>query len=260
MILEYHRPQNLDEALALLARSDPKTIPMGGGSAVNQPTADSYAVVDLQSLSLSNLQIQGNQLILGATLTLQELLGGAPVGGNLDIELPLALKTALRLEGTYNLRQVATVAGALVSADGRSPFATTMLALDTWLELLPGERKVKLGDLLPLREESLNGRLITQAMLPLNVKLSYQYVARSPVDLPIVCAAAAVWPSGRTRVVLGGWGSSPSLAFDGSEAGGAKAAACSSFDQAGDQWASAAYRQKMAGVLTERCLEEIAQD
>ena len=257
MILEYYRPQNLDETLELLARSDPKTIPMGGGSVVNQQTAESYAVVDLQSLGLSNMQKQGNQLILGATLTLQELLDGVPSGGKLDFELPQALNTALRLEGTYNLRQVATVAGVLVSADGRSPFATTMLASDAWLELLPGEEKIKLGDLLPLREETLQGRLITQIIIPLNVKLSYQYVARSPADLPIVCAAAAVWPSGRTRVVLGGLGSAPLLAFDGSEGSGAQVAAQSTFSQAGDQWASAEYRQKMAGVLTGRCLEEI---
>ena len=257
MIIEYHRPQNLDEALLLLSRAEPKTVPMGGGTYLNRPSADSFAVVDLQSLGLNGLHDQGNMLVIGATLTLQELLDERQASNKIEINLPQALKIALSHEGTYNLRQTATVAGALVSADGRSPFATTMLALGASLELLPGNERIKLGDLLPLREERLRGRLITQVSVPLNIQLSYQSVARSPADLPIVCAAVAKWPSGRTRVALGGHGDTPVLAFDGTESGGADVAARSAFSQARDEWASADYRQEMAGLLTKRCLDEI---
>ena len=31
MIVEYHRPNNLDEALLLLSRDYPHTVPLGGG-------------------------------------------------------------------------------------------------------------------------------------------------------------------------------------------------------------------------------------
>ncbi|PIX47904.1 MAG: hypothetical protein COZ54_00125, partial [Anaerolineae bacterium CG_4_8_14_3_um_filter_59_70] len=41
-----------------------------------------------------------------------------------------ALQIAIKLETTFNLRQMATVAGTLVSCDGRSTFTTAMLVLD----------------------------------------------------------------------------------------------------------------------------------
>lgn len=251
MIIEYHRPNTLEEALKLLARREPVSVPLAGGSALNKPSPEQVAAVDLQSLGLDTLQVHGNYLELGAMVTLQMLL---------DADIPqAALKRAIQHEATHNLRQVATVAGTLVSAGGRSPFTTVFLALEAALTILPGDdRPVSLGDLLPFRSERLRGRLITLVTIPLNVRLAYQYVARSPADLPIVCAAAAAWPSGRTRVALGGFGTAPVLAFDGTEPDGAEVAAQNAYSQAVDQWASAAYRQEVAGVLTRRCLKELA--
>ena len=131
----------------------------------------------------------------------------------------------MRHEATYNLRQVATLVGTLIAADGRSPLATAMLALDAQLTVFPGAEQVGLGDLLPMRRQRLQGRLITQVEVPLNARLAYEYVARSPADLTIVCAAVAQWPSGRTRVALGGYGRMPALAMDGPEPSGAEQAA-----------------------------------
>lgn len=35
MILEYHRPKTIDEALALLERDNPRTVPLGGGTTLS---------------------------------------------------------------------------------------------------------------------------------------------------------------------------------------------------------------------------------
>jgi len=144
-----------------------------------------------------------------------------------------------------------------MAADGRSPFGTAMLALAPELLVQPGDEKIPYGELLPLRSEQLPGRLITEISIPLNTKLSYQYVARSPADLPIVCVAVAQWPSDRTRVVLGGYGSSPLVAMDGPNSQGADIAAQDAYHEAGDQWATSQYRSDVAATLTKRCLEEI---
>jgi CO/xanthine dehydrogenase FAD-binding subunit len=249
MIIEYHRPQTLDEALSLLARSGVKTLPLGGGTLLNRPSQERFAVVDLQALGLNRHEQRGNTLVLGATLTLQALLENPG--------LPPALEAAIRHEAGYNLRQVATLAGTLVSADGRSPFATALLALDAVLELqrvaTPSEW-VSLGDFLPMRGERLSGRLVTAVTLPSNTRLAYESVARTPLDLPIVCAALARWPSGRTRLALGGFGDAPALALDGPEPGGLEIAARAAYSHAGDEWASAEYRQDVAGTLAQRCL------
>lgn len=259
-INEYHRPRTIEEALRLLARDDPTSVPLAGGSALNRPGGGPVAAVDLQALGLDTSEVRGHRLILGATLTLQAAL---------DLpEIQPALKRAIEHEATYNLRQVATVAGTLVAADGRSPFTTATLALDAsvaWIEVseeepagAPGE--IDLGELLPLRKERLAKRLVTQVTLPLNARLAYEYVARTPADRPLVCAAVAAWPSGRTRVALGGFGSAPVLALDGPEAGGADSAARNAYSNTGDEWASAEYRQEAAAVLVARCLAALQPD
>jgi len=246
MITVYHRPKNLDEALNLLAQ--PKLIPLGGGTLLSRSAADPVEVVDLQSLGLNTVKKQGNSLEVGATVTLQQLLESE--------HCPEALKPALKLEAPLNLRNAATVAGTLVTADGRSTFATVLLALDAKLDIRSSKddaRTSNIGDFLPLRPRG----LITSVSLPLNVRLAFEYVSRTPADKPIVCAALARWNSGRTRLALGGCGKSPLLAMDGTEAEGIEAAARNAFHEAADEWGSAEYRMDVAATLAKRCWENL---
>ncbi len=256
MTLEYHRPQSIQDALDLLARDEPHTIPLAGGILVNQAATHKAAVVDLQDLALDAYQVRGNFLDLGATLTLQALLEHVKAG---KFSLEGDFLKAIEREASYNLRQAATLAGTLVAASGRSPLATVMLALDAVLTVLPGEELLGLGDLLPLRTERLRKCLISKITIPSNVQLAYESVARSPADRPIVCAAAARWSSGRTRVTLGGYGAAPVLVFDGTEELGVEIAARSAYSQAGDVWASAEYREDVAGILAGRCVRRVSE-
>jgi CO/xanthine dehydrogenase FAD-binding subunit len=255
MILEYHRPETVEAALQLLNREQPETLPLAGGSVINQPSSRKVAVIDLQALGLSVCENKGNSLRLGATLTLQAML--EKCNSDAPINIPTSLFKTIELEATYNLRQVASVAGTLVAADGRSPFTTAMLALDAMLNILPGDEQVSLGNLLPFRGKRLRGRLISWVSIPLSARLAYEYVARTPADLPILCAALAAWPSGRMRLAMGGFGAVPTLAFDGMDEIGLDLAAQNACSQAGDEWASAEYRQEIAGVLCRRCLHTL---
>lgn len=256
MIIEYHRPAELNVALELLAREDPPTFPIGGGTRLHQVSNMDFAVVDLQDLSLDGLQLRAKMIEIGAALTLNNLMVHANSG---DVDLPDGLLKAIRHEGSYNLRQVATVAGALVSADARSPFGLAMLAMDALLTLQPDDQQITLGDILPFRKEKLRGRLITRVSVPQNLKVAYEFVARSPADWPLVGAALAMWPSGRTRLALCGYGDAPILAFDGGEPTGLEIAAQSAYSHAEDEWASAEYRQEIAGILALRCLGHIQE-
>ncbi|RPJ26987.1 MAG: hypothetical protein EHM33_09600 [Chloroflexi bacterium] len=246
MITAYHRPKTLDEALTLLTR--PNMVPLGGGTLLAHSKANPVEVVDLQSLSLDTVKKQGNQLEIGATVTLQQLLESE--------DCPEELKSALKLEAPLNLRNAATVAGTLVACDGRSTFATVLLALDAKLDTRYSKddsRTSNIGEFLPLRPRG----LITAITIPLNVKLAFDYVSRTPADKPIVCAALAQWNSGRTRLALGGYGKSPLLAMDGTEAEGVEAAARNTFHEATDEWASAEYRMDVAATLAKRCSERL---
>ena len=265
MITAYHRPQTLDEALMLLAQ--PNRTPLGGGTLLAHSKADSVEAVDLQALSLDSVKMQGNNLEIGATVTLQQLLESE--------HCPDAWKSALKLEAPLNIRNSATVAGTLVACDGRSTLVSVLFALDAKLEIKsidkfeliememesrPPKQQVAtlgLGEFLPLRLDQIRGKLITSISVPLNVKLAFDYVSRTPADKPIVCAALAQWNSGRTRLVLGGYGQSPMLAMDGTEAEGVEAAAGNAFHEAADEYASAEYRMDVAATLGKRCLERM---
>ena len=248
MITEYHRPQTMDDALKLLAQ--PNTLPLGGGTKINSPAFKDrdFAVVDLQALDLKRILRSGYTLEIGATATLQQLLESA--------DAPAALQQAIRQEASLNIRNAATVAGTLVSADGRSPFAAAMLALDAKLDIrysTTESRISNIGEFLALRPAG----LITLVSIPLNAKFAYEQVARTPADVPIVCAALAQWNSGRTRLALGGYGANPLLAMDGTEADGLESAARNTFHEAIDQWASAEYRMDVAATLAKRCLASL---
>src|ERR1700690_2868631 len=242
MITSYHRPQTLDEALKLL--SQPNAFPLGGGTLLSHRQSDSIEVVDLQSLGLNSIKKGGNNLEIGATATLQQLLE--------DVNCPDPLKSALKLEAPINIRNAATVAGTIVACDGRSTFVTSLLALDAKLTVLnPKPETANLGDFIPLRPRG----LITSITIPLNIKFAFDYVSRTPADKPIVCVALAQWTSGRTRLAVGGYGKAPRLAMDGTESEGIESAARNAFHESKDEWASAEYRMDVAATLAKRCYE-----
>jgi len=249
MIKDYYRPQTIAEALKLLSETNSR--PLGGGTALTQLTGESFSVVDLQSLGLDTITESANLLEIGATLTLQGLLE-SPL-------LPSTLKAGLTLEAPLNQRNRRTVAGALITCNGRSPFATIMLALDAKLTVLGKETAVHaLGDFLLAQPELLKFKLVTNIEIPLQLKLAFETVGRSPADKPIICAALAQWKSGRTRLALGGWGKVPTLALDGTDASGIEEAARTCASGAGDEWASAEYRSEIAAILAKRCLKSLS--
>lgn len=252
MITAYHRPQTLDEALVLLSR--PNTQPLGGGTLLShrqpfdaaQGKSDSVEAVDLQSLGLNTITRKGNDLELGATLTLQALLESG--------DCPAALKTAIKFEAPINIRNTATIAGTLVAADGRSTFGSALLAMDAKITVISHQSSViGVGEYLLTRPKG----LITAISIPLNVKFAFEYVSKTPADKPLICAALTQWNSGRTRLVLGGYGKTPLLAMDGTEADGLDTAARNAYHEATDEWASADYRMDVAATLAKRCLENI---
>jgi len=248
MITSYHRPKTLDEALALLTQ--PNTLPLGGGTLLSHGTSDPVQAVDLQLLSLDTLTRTGNNLEIGSTLTLQALLESEHCHS--------ALKSALKLEAPLNIRSTATVAGTLVACDGRSTFASVLLAMDAKITVKSKQKEeetINIGEFLPLR--NIQGALITSITIPNNVKIAFEHVSKTPSDKPLVCAAVAQWNSGRTRLALGGYGKSPMLAMDGTESEGIETAARNALHEATDEYASAEYRMHAAGTLAKRCIEQI---
>jgi CO/xanthine dehydrogenase FAD-binding subunit len=244
MIQSYQRPKTIEEAIELLSRQDIKYVPLGGGSVISRLKDEKIGVVDLQSLGLNQIEFKGSHLVIGATATLEALLQYQST--------PVGLKSAIYKEAAFNIRNQASIAGSLISTDGRSPFAAAMIALDATMTWQPGDVEVGYGDWVAVREPI--KKLVSSVRIPVNVNLWVESVGRTPYDLPIILVAVSRWPSGRTRIVLGGFGYEPILAFDGPDSGGAIEAVQDALSRADDAWASATYRQDAALQLTQRIL------
>jgi CO/xanthine dehydrogenase FAD-binding subunit len=248
MIKEYHRPKSVPEAEQLFEMYGERCVPLGGGSMLSRSKQDDLCVVDLQDLGLNRIEVTGQKVHIGATVTLQQLL-------EFD-SIPALLKEITRRSATLNLRNQATIGGYIVTAGGRSPLAIALMALDAQLIWHPAQKIQNSGDWFSLRQAL--GYWISGIQFNSNVQLGYEQVARTPMDVPILAIAVARWPSGRTRVVLGGYGNAPILALDGPEGSGVLEAVKNALAESSDEWASAEYRQDVGQVLAKRILSTTA--
>lgn len=244
MINEYHRAKTINEAVQLLARSTITSYPLGGGTVLSQfKGVDEIAVVDLQDLGLDKISFRSEMVSIGASVTLQQLLEA--------VSQP-AYRRAIELESSFNNRQRATMAGALVSADGRSPLATLMLALDIKLIWMPGGNEFSYKEWLLTRKIRGNIGFISAINYSAPAQIVYDQVSRSPQDKPILCISVCRWNPSTLRISVGGFGESPVLFYDGSPSAYTFETCQSVLDGSDDDWASSEYRKHVAKILINR--------
>ncbi|HEY47454.1 MAG: hypothetical protein AMJ88_09475 [Anaerolineae bacterium SM23_ 63] len=254
---EYHRPKTVAKALELLDRG----VPLAGGTELTPRRDQVPAVIDLQDLGLDTMESRDDVIAIGAAVKLQTMVEN-------EEQLPSTLREACRSEASLNLRNMATLGGTVMSADGRSPVVTVLLAMDAIAILEPGSETLSLEELLDRRDRDDFHGLITEIRLKLPGFLRYEQVSRAPADRPLVCVAMARLPGDGTkkgyRVVLGGFGSSPirikkaeTYLSEGEDINTAAEAARRAYATAGDVWASDEYRAHSASVLVRRLAMEI---
>lgn len=249
MIEAYYRPESLEEAISLLADKEQNLKPLGGGTFLSRQHTAKFGVVDLQNIGLDQIEQRGGRILVGAATWMNAVVAHP--------DIQPEIKRAVEIDASENVRNMATLAGWLVTCDGRSILSTVLLALDATLTWAPDGKRVRLGDWFPIRKQEQPGVLVTAIEWQAQAKVVFEYSARSPKDRPILIVAAAQWGSGRTRIALGGYGAEPIIAMDGPESSGAELASRDAYADASDQWASAAYRQDVAAKLALRCLERI---
>lgn len=209
MIIDYHRPASMEQALALLERKDLKSIPLAGGNVISRLSEIPVVVVDLQSLGLNGIEVSQYSCKIGAMTRLQDLID-SPL-------IPTGLKKAAQRETNINIRRTATVGGVLVTSDGSSPLLGCLLAMDAKLSWEPGGKNLFLGEWLADERKKNPGKLITGLEFTTPVEADFDDIARTPEDKPQVFVAYAKWSTGEIRVVFGGCGSFPKLGSDGSK-------------------------------------------
>lgn len=239
----YHRPGDLAEALALLARPDTLTFPLGGGTQLNgRPLSAPAEVVDLQDLGLSTIEQAGSRFSLGAMTTLQQLVDHEP--------LPPVLRELARTSAPSTIRNMATIGGTVASRSWESPLLAGLLAYGATITVAreDGSADYTLDDALQTRDAFQAG-IITAIALEASGRATFAGTARTPADTPIVLVVGHQDETGSLRVAATGLASTP-IRID--------PATMAELDPPGDFRGSPDYRRHLAATLTSRVLNKLA--
>src|SRR5688500_1856085 len=144
---DYHRPQTLDEAVALLGQSEDAKILAGGHSlvpAMKFRLAQPKTVIDISRIAeLSYIRETNGHIAIGA-MTTQYQIESSDL---LRDRCPLLPEVASNI-GDVQVRNKGTLAGSLVHADPAADAPAAILALDAELQVAGpnGKRLVKAAD------------------------------------------------------------------------------------------------------------------
>lgn len=243
-IRAYHRPQTLDEALALLTRSGIAARILAGGTRVTTISAvDPFEVVDLQALSLDGITVDGDAVVLGAMRRLQDVVDSELVPAGL-------CELALR-EGPNTLRNAATIGGIIASADSESELLAGLLVHNAVISVATsaGVNDMPLADVLTDRG-ALRGAVITEVRVATGGVTAAARTGRTPADRSIVAAVARLAPDGQTSVAVTGVAATPVL-IDPDR--------LDTLEPPGDFRGSPEYRRALAAVLVPRAVAQVRE-
>jgi aerobic carbon-monoxide dehydrogenase medium subunit len=275
----YHAPENLDEALALLALHGDAARPLAGGQSLvpmmNMRVARPEHLIDLNGIAnLSSLRETEDGVEIGA-LTRHRSVERSELLRRTCPILPCVVATI----GHHAIRERGTVGGSLALADPAAQWPLLAVLLDARLELAGSDRRRSIN-----AQQFFQGvfatalasdELVTAVRFPPLAPREgwgYRSFTRRHGDFAIVAVAATLElaPSGtiaQLRLALSGVCDTPVALGDLAKAQRGRApdetwvrevaaAAASSFEPPGDLQASAAFRNELAGVLTEHALAD----
>lgn len=241
-VLAYHRPSTITDALALLARSEPTTVVLAGGTTVNtERRLHPVEVVDVQALGLAGITIAGDRVRIGAATTLEAL--------SRDGGLPPLLKELARRETSGTLRTLATVGGTVAVGDPESELLAGLAVYEAMVTVTgsSGETDHPLLDL--VGDGVPDGSLITAVSIITDGTVGAERTGRTPGDRPIVAAVARRRTDGRLLLALTGVAPVPILVDPADPTQGLEPTA--------DFRGSSEYRLHLAATLSDRVLARL---
>lgn len=145
---EYHRPQDIEGAIAILeTHGDDARVIAGGHSLIPMMKlrmAEVPHLIDLQDIdSLKGISVSGDRITLGAMVTQHELINSA----ELAAAAPLVAEAALQIADPQ-VRYMGTVGGNVANGDPGNDMPGLMQCLDADFTLVgpDGSRSVKARD------------------------------------------------------------------------------------------------------------------
>lgn len=273
-------PTSLNDALAMLAEHGPDARPLAGGQSLvpmmNFRLARPTVLVDLNKISdLAYIRDAGDHLAIGA-MTRERTIENSEL---VRTATPLLHDATLHI-GHLPIRSRGTIGGSLSNADPAAEYPATVLALDATLvaQSVRGERTIPAaaffdGVMTTTLEPDEILTEIRMPRAPPGSGAAMVEISRRHGDFALAGVAAQIVLDGDSvtdiRLAACGVGPGPirltesemilrerGLSDDALAAAGDAAAAAA--DPDGDVHATAAYRRKMAGVMTKRAVEKAA--
>jgi aerobic-type carbon monoxide dehydrogenase small subunit (CoxS/CutS family)/CO/xanthine dehydrogenase FAD-binding subunit len=266
-IRSYHRPTRFEDALALAAQG---VVPVGGGTRLLARDVEIPNVLDLSGLGLARIEMEDNDLFLGATVTLQDVIDSPAAYAATAGLLPAACgaQSASRM-----VRGMATLGGEAVHGAPDSEVVAALLALNTVFVVRHSGGPVEIPGLRFLKDprtDLLGGGIVASLFIPGAPQgAALERLAVLPSAPSILSVAVAVSFAGghcsRARLALTGLSSPPARVLEAESriegtAGGEpdlmrcaeQVVARAAFRD--DAHAAASYRKAVAGTLVLRAL------
>ena len=257
---EFHRPQSVEDAVGLLRGNESAKALAGGQSLLPVMKLDLAQPSDLVSLaaipSLREIRTEGDNLVIGALVTHDEVAGSAEVRRRIPGLAGLAAGI-----GDAQVRNRGTIGGSLAHADPAADYPAAVLALGA--TIVTDRRRIAAADYFTgLFQTALAAdEIITAVSFPAPERAAYAKFP-SPASKYAVVGVFVAKTAGGVRVAVTGAGSKafrvPALesALAASFAPDAVAeGAVPAGDLRSDGDASAEYRAHLVTVMAKRAVQ-----
>jgi CO/xanthine dehydrogenase FAD-binding subunit/aerobic-type carbon monoxide dehydrogenase small subunit (CoxS/CutS family) len=271
-IRSYHRPSRIEDAL-VLARQGAE--PLAGGTRLLASEAAVPNVLDLWALDLGGIATLDSDLVLGAMVTLQDVLDSPLVAPATAGLLPAACRAQA---ASPLVRAMATLGGEAVQADPDAEVAAALLALNAVFVVRHPDGSLESPALRFLRRprsDLAGGGILASILVPgAPDGAALERAAPLPSALPLVSVAATVSFAGeicaRSRIAVTGLAGPPARVPEAESRIEGTPADAAARERAADQVAerapfrddpraSAGYRRRAARALALRALERATQ-
>jgi carbon-monoxide dehydrogenase medium subunit len=277
-VFEYHRPNTVEEVLALLGQfGDDGKVLAGGHSLVPMMKlrlAEPAHLIDINTIdSLRGIREEGDVIVIGAGTTQAEVLTSDLLGE----KCPILPQTAAQIADPQ-VRYCGTIGGNCANGDPGNDDPAIMMALDATytLQSQAGERQVAARDFYQgiYTTALAENELLTEIRIPTpatGVGMSYQKIKRKVGDYAIAAAAVTLSMSNGqctdAAIALTNVGDTallPAAAADAIKGTGVDATAIDAAAEAAmaasnpveDLRGTIEYRTAMAGQMTRQAIAE----
>lgn len=214
---KFLRPSTVEETCELLTRYGDQARILGGGTGVYEVAhrgllSDVQCLVDISLLHLNQITVEKFRLRIGAATTMVSLMDSAQLS---EIQELSVISEALAAIQPLQVKNVATIAGAICTALPFFDLPVALIALDASIRLAPNERVEKVKDFIQgyFSIDLKPGEFVQEVILPFaekdaTVGSAFEKFALTGDDWALVNCGAHVKLDGdaisETRLCFGG--------------------------------------------------------